>query len=110
MACGVTVTDVFGRAVTLAHATWEGHIVRHHPELAPHHDLLPVVLARPHVVVEAKDDGHYHFCRRGFAAIRFRHVWLRVVVAYTGDEGMVLTAWLSRTIGKGVQRWPRRKR
>jgi hypothetical protein len=108
MACELTVSDVFGRSVTLTHETWERHIVGQHAEMARYHDLLPPFLTNPHLVIEDKSSGRYSFWRRGI----LRTVWVRVVVEYRDEQGIVLTAYLTGTIQtrNGAQRWPRRKR
>jgi hypothetical protein len=106
MACGFEVTDCFGRTVRLSHANWQTHI-RKRPEIEKYHDLLPEVLVAPALVIEAPRTGDHHFYRREFPSLSLQSVWLRVAVVYDDADGWVASAWLSKRVAPGVQRWPK---
>ena len=66
MACGFTVTDVFGRPVTLDHSNWQKHLLDgRHPEVVPYLSALPLALTAPDTVMEEPQRGSYHYYRWG---------------------------------------------
>ena len=109
MACGFTVTDCFGRTVTLDHANWQKHLqAGRHLEVVPYLPAFPLVLTAPDVVIEVASNSSYHYFRRGIGQGRFRQAWLCLVVA-TFPRGHRVVTWrfMPRIAVQGVQRWPR---
>jgi hypothetical protein len=65
VSCGFSVTDGFGRTVTLDHSNWQKHLdAGRHLEVVPYHDRFPEVLRDPDLVLRSGRDGQYHCYRR----------------------------------------------
>lgn len=107
MACGLRISDRFGRIVELRHETWQSKVERH-PEIAPYHDFVTAALTDPDVVVDAQNKA-YHFYRSGVTNPPHDHCFLRVVVRYAAGRltGWVATVWLSSTIDGRGRIWTR---
>jgi hypothetical protein len=101
VSCELDVVDCFGNRVQLAHSNWEKHI-RYRPEIEPHHDLLPLTLADPDLVIRAdrlEDNGShaYHFFRSGSWGGTIAGTHMHVITAYNvGGDGYVKSVWFQR--------------
>ncbi len=84
-----TVTDPDGRAVDLTDTQW-AHIVKRRRRLARLQDVILKAVQEPDAVHDAPDQDNerwYYIEHTG------RSRWLRVVVAYEGDRGFIVTAF-----------------
>ena len=110
MTCAFQATDCFGRTVVLEHSNWQRHLAQgRHPEVVPYLGVLPQVLSRPDIVMEAHSNGAYHYYKRGLGKGRFRRAWLVVIVArFQGRAKVVSWRFMSQIDPRGVQRWPTR--
>jgi hypothetical protein len=94
-----TVIDVDGRAVELTEERW-AHIVgaeppgAGHPELAQHLDPVLRAVQAPDHRLAGRRDGEEWFYREGAGPSRY----LKVVVAYDGREGRIITAFGRRSM------------
>lgn len=81
------VVDPDNRTVVLTNQAWEDHIVRFKPEMAKYEDHVMETITHPDERADDEKPGRERFYREG------RTHWLRVVVAYEGQEGEVVTAF-----------------
>jgi len=97
-----TVTDPLGRAITLHDRTWFGHILRGHPELAAHRELVLEAVRRPGRVCASRSGRSV----RLYVGAGPRPT-VTMVVAADIELGLVKTAYLARP-GKvnGANEWP----
>jgi hypothetical protein len=94
-----TVIDVDGRSVGLTEERW-AHIVgaephrAGHPELAQHLDVVLRAVQAPDRRLAGRRDGEEWCDLEGAGPSRF----LKVVVAYDGREGRIITAFGRRSM------------
>jgi len=94
-----TVIDVDGRSVELTEERW-AHIIgaepHHagHPELAQHLDAVLRAVKAPDHRLAGRRDGEEWFYLEGAGPSRF----LKVVVAYDGRQGRIITAFGRRSM------------
>lgn len=99
MAVLATVIDVDGRSVELTEERW-AHIVgaephrAGHPELTEHLDVVRRAVKAPDYRLGGRRDGEEWFCLEGAGPSRF----LKVVVAYDGREGRIITTFGRRSM------------
>jgi hypothetical protein len=93
MAIVAKALDPDGRLVELTDERW-AHIIGGHPELAPH--LLAVVgaIRAPSHRMAGRRDGQEWFYLEAVGPSRF----LKVVVAYDGGRGFIITAFARRSM------------
>jgi hypothetical protein len=83
--------DPDGRTVVLLRRHWV-HIVDKHPDLDVDSGVIIDAVAAPDRRVSGPEDGEEWFYRRGVGPSR----WLRVVVHYEHDRGVIATAFARR--------------
>lgn len=90
-----SVTDPDGRTVVLDATGWQ-HITRPdgHPELAPLQNAILRAVSEPHDRRPGNRSGQEWFYGVGFGPSRF----VRVVVAYEGGRGRIVTAFPRRRL------------
>jgi hypothetical protein len=94
-----TALDPDGRAVDLTEERWR-HIVgaapsrAGHPELLPYRDAVMQAVRAPDHRRSGRRPGEEWFYLAGVGPSRF----LKVVVAYDGDRGRVITAFARRSM------------
>jgi hypothetical protein len=86
-----SVRDPDGRVVELTLERWV-HIVVSHPELKAHRAEVMAAVERPYVRVSGQRDNESWYVVKTQAPSQ----WLRVVVAYEGERGWVVTAFARR--------------
>lgn len=82
-------TDPLRRPVLLTAIRWD-HIATRHPELRGSQDLVMRAITTP-VFQQARPDGEEWFYIPGGPS-----AWIKVVVAYSGDVGQIITAFPRR--------------
>jgi len=87
----ISVTDDQGRDVELTAAGWR-HILDGHPELSPHRDAVLSAVSAPRRRLPGRRPGEEWCYLDGVGPSR----WLKVVVAYAGQTGRVVTAFPRR--------------
>jgi hypothetical protein len=85
--------DPEGRLVELTNERW-AHIVGGHPELAPHLIAVVGAVRAPTHRRAGPRDGEEWFYLEGVGPSRF----LKVVVAYDGSRGFIITAFARRSM------------
>jgi hypothetical protein len=85
--------DPDGRLVELTDERW-AHIVGGHPELAPHLFAVVGAIRAPPCRLAGRHDGEEWFYAEGAGPSRF----LKVVVAYDGGRGVIITAFARRSM------------
>ncbi len=85
--------DVDGRLVELSDERW-AHIISGHPELAPHLLAIMDATRRPSHRLAGRRQGEEWFYLEGAGPSRF----LKVVVAYDGGRGFIITAFARRSM------------
>jgi hypothetical protein len=87
-----SVRDPEGFEVVL---DWEGwnHILRRHPYIGVGPQDIVAVVARPDERVPGREAGERWYYRRGLGP----SAWIRVVVHYEHDRGLVVTAFPRRS-------------
>lgn len=111
----LTVVDPQGYTITLDLHTWENHIVKNHPEMVKHFDLLAVTLTEPELILRAskRPETHYYYRLTGRSFARSKDIYLSPVVSR--DEGTrsghVKTAHLLKNIRREEAEvvWMKRK-
>ena len=88
-----TITDSSGRRVRLTEERWR-HVIDGHPELEPF--LLAVLAAveAPSRWLAGRAPGEEWYLAEGSGPSR----WLQVVVAFSGDDGNIVTAFGRRRL------------
>jgi hypothetical protein len=84
-------TDPDGRRVTLQSSRWE-HISTSHPYLDVEPETIMAVVAAPDERIACRQPAEEWFYRRGAGPT----AWIKVVVHYEGDRGIVITAFPRR--------------
>jgi hypothetical protein len=85
--------DVDGRLVELSDERW-AHIISGHPELASHLLAIMDATRRPSHRLSGRRQGEEWFYIEGSGPSRF----LKVVVAYDGGRGFIVTAFARRSM------------
>ena len=95
------ITDPIGRSITLHDRTWFGHIVKGHPDIAAHRDLVEPAIANPNQIrlSNAGPEGRLYF---GTGP----RVGIMVVVVVDVELALVKTAHLARKPSGGAVEWP----
>lgn len=90
-----TVVDPTGRTVVLDSAAW-AHIIRPdgHPEMEPLRDAILQAVQAPAASRPGTRPGQEWFYGAGVGPSRF----VRVVVAYEGERGRIVTAFPRRSL------------
>jgi hypothetical protein len=81
------VTDPDGRRVELTDERWS-HISERHPEVKPHEDAILRTVGQPDRRVAGSLDNEQWYYAKTAAPSN----WLKVVVAYAGGRGYIVTA------------------
>ncbi|MEW6541997.1 MAG: hypothetical protein AB1411_00105 [Nitrospirota bacterium] len=84
------------------------HILEH-PEMAGRERAIEETLLGPHTVMESLSDPQSRLYYRFYFGTKVGDKYLCVVVKIAEADAFVLTAYLTDTIKKGVQLWPRGK-
>ncbi len=84
--------DPDGRDVVLRRARWS-HVLVRHPYLDVEPEVVLDTVARPDARVPGREPGEEWFYRRGVGPSQ----WLRVVVHYEHDRGLIATAFPRRS-------------
>lgn len=87
-----TTIDLDGTPVELTAERWN-HILRGHPDLAPHRDAILAAISAPTIRRPGREPNEWWHYLEGAGPSR----WLKVVVAYEGDRGYVRTAFARRS-------------
>ena len=95
----VNLTDPLGRKVRLHEQTWVAHILRRHPEMASHRELVEGAVTSPREIRLSPTDPD---CRFYFGP--GRRMGILVVVVADIVKHMVKTTHLVRSM-KGVVEW-----
>lgn len=82
--------------------------VREHPEMRGLLGQIKETLAHPLKVVQSLSDPEARLYYRFYFATRVGDKYLCIVVKSRANDAFVLTAYLTDTIKKGVQLWPKR--
>ena len=98
--------DYEGRRVRLTDERL-GHILDH-PEMVGLEPKIEETLARPECVVESLSDAEARLYYRFYVGTRVGDKFLCVVVKVQGADAFVITAYLTDTVKKGTQLWPRK--
>jgi hypothetical protein len=93
--------DPLERRVILRDRTWFGHIVKGHPEIAPHRNRVHAAIENPDEIRVSQQD---RACRLYFGAGPRRGV--RIIVVVDIRLGIVKTAHLARRLSGGDVEWP----
>jgi hypothetical protein len=83
--------DPDGRGIVLSEDRW-AHVLLRHPYLDIEPEALLSAVARPDARMPGRRRGEEWFYRRGAGP----SAWVRVVVHYEGDRGLIVTAFPRR--------------
>lgn len=86
------VVDPDGRVVVLDWPGWQ-HVLRRHPDLGVQRRVVLETVADPAARRRGRAHGEDWFYARGVGP----SAWLRVVVHYEGDRGLIVTAFARRS-------------
>ena len=91
--------DPLGRQISLPDRSWD-HILRGHPEVAPHRALVETALSDP---LEIRVSDKESDCRLYYG----RGPWPRFMMVVIANvvRGVVLTAYIQNRPVKGVVEW-----
>ena len=95
-----TLTDPLGRDVVLHDRTWYAHIVKGHPDLGGHRDLVELAVRSPDEIRQSRADEN---CRIYFGPGPRPEVRMMVVADVVA--GVVKTAHLAKKITGGALEW-----
>lgn len=84
--------DPDGREVVLDWVGWS-HILRRHPYIGVEPQDIVAAVARPDARMLGRDVGEEWFYRSGFG----RSTWIKVVVHYEHERGLIVTAFPRRS-------------
>lgn len=98
--------DFQGREIRLTDERL-AHILEH-PEMAKMEAAIEATLARPQRVVESFSDPQSHLYDRYYTGTRVGNKYLCIVVKFKAADALVLTAYLTDKIKRGVTLWPRK--
>jgi hypothetical protein len=87
-----SVVDPDGRVVELTAKRW-AHVLDIHPEMAEHRDDVLPTVAAPDRQLPGRRLNEAWCYRSGVGPSR----WLKVVVAYEGERGWIVTAFARRS-------------
>ncbi len=82
------------------------HILEH-PEMAGMEAAIEQTLLQPTAVIQSLSDAQARLYYRFYVGTMVGDKYLCVVVRVAGDDAFVLTGYLTDTVKKGVQIWPR---
>lgn len=82
------------------------HILEH-PEMAGMERAIEDVLLRPERVAESLSDPQARLYYRFYVGTRVGDKYLCVIVKVRDEDAFVLTAYLTDSIKRGVQLWPK---
>ena len=78
-----------------------------HPEMAGMEAAIGETLIRPERVVESLSDSEARLYYRFYVGTRVGDKHLCVVVKVQAEDAFVITAYLTDTVKKGTQLWPK---
>lgn len=87
-----TVTDPQGRQVDLTDTQW-AHILQGRGAAAPSQEEVLQAIRDPHDVLPGRKSNELWYYKADIGPSR----WLRVVVAFQGERGFIVTAFPRRT-------------
>lgn len=96
-----TLIDPLDREIILSDRTWYGHIVKGHPEIATHRNLVEGAIESPDEIRFSQADAQ---CRLYFAAAPQPRLEICVVADVVA--GVVKTAYFCRRRSGGAIEWP----
>ncbi len=82
------------------------HILEH-PEMVGMEPAIGETLSRPERVLESLSDSEARLYYRFYVGTRVGDKYLCVVVKVQAEDAFVITAYLTNTVKKGTQLWPR---
>lgn len=88
-----TATDPQGRVVELTAERW-GHVLEIHPEVKPFHAEVLRAIESPSKQMQGRKANEQWFYLSAAGPSR----WLKVVVAYEGERGWIVTAFGRRSL------------
>lgn len=102
------VRDPTGIEVILTERCWTGHIVVHHPEMAPFRHLVAATIARPDRIHLGKRDPARRVYARTYPEVPAVGNWLTLLVFVDNQSRYVATAYLAAEAIRqlGPQLWP----
>jgi hypothetical protein len=93
--------DPDGKPVVLLGRVWHAKVLRHHPEMEGHADIvLRAVVAPDHTEADPAYENRRRYYRREEGPSR----WLMVVVSYEQEPARIISAFGNR---KGPRSWSR---
>jgi hypothetical protein len=95
-----TLIDPLGREVVLHDRTWNGHIIKGHPEVDGHRALVEQAVRAPDEVRVSRSDPD---CRLYYGPGPWPDV--RIMVVADVVHGLVKTAHLAKKISGGAVEW-----
>ena len=95
-----TLKDPLGRDIVLHDRTWHGHIVKGHPDLGGHHDLVERTVQSPDEIRHSRADEN---CRIYFGPGPRPGVIIMVVADVVAR--VVKTAHLAKKVTGGAMEW-----
>jgi len=97
--------DFAGRAIRLTDERL-AHILEH-PEMADLEPQIEATLAAPQSVVQSGSDNEARLYYRFYTGTRVGDKFLCVVVKVLPGDAFVITAYLTNTVKRGEQLWPK---
>jgi hypothetical protein len=97
-----TLSDPLGRDITLHDRTWYGHVVKGHPDIMNHRDLVEAAVRSPDEIRHSKSDPD---CRIYYG--RGPSPTLRMMVVVDVAVRVVKTAHLAKKTTGGEVEWSR---
>lgn len=94
------LVDPLGRTIELSDATWFGHIIKGHPEMAGRRVNVEAAILSPREIRHSTSDEN---CRLFDGSPVMMGLMICVVAEVVG--GYVKTAYLSKRIKQGVIEW-----
>ena len=100
------VTDPTGRVVVLTEQCWREHILAFHPAMEEFKDAIQTTIVSPLYGTIYGDvdypDRRIYYSRRG------KYQYLKVVVEFDQEGGMVITAFITDRLKSGEKLiWPK---
>ena len=97
--------DFEGRAIRLTDERL-AHILEH-PEMADLDPKIQATLAAPQSIVQSTSDDEARLYYRFYTGTKVGDKFLCVVVKVLPDDAFVITAYLTDTVKRGEQLWPK---
>ena len=93
--------DWNGRPVRLYRKSW-AHALQGHPELEEQEDAVRRSITDPHLVTSSTTHVGREVCSHLGACFTRSRLWMRVPIAYAGQENVVITAYLTPEPPRGT--------